>query len=67
MLMLTDRLEWWARRFQRAGKRTAAPDARRTEARAAGRRTDASADELRADERAAPRSGRFTRRALQER
>jgi hypothetical protein len=65
MLMLTDNLEWWARRFQRAARRKPS-DGRRTGEDAGDRVTRTGARDAR-DEPHAPRLGRFTRRALQER
>jgi hypothetical protein len=67
MLMLTDSLEWWARRFQRA---RAAP----SEARPAGgrggdrRRYGPRREDGRFERDDAPRAGRrFTRGALEKR
>jgi hypothetical protein len=64
MLMLTDSLEWWARRFQRA--RGTPPETRPT-----GERGDRRHGPRRKDDRFerddAPRNGRFARGALQER
>jgi hypothetical protein len=63
MLMLTDSLEWWARRFQRAR-------ATRSETRPAGERGDRRQGPRRKDGRFerddTPRTGR-SRSALQER
>ena len=58
MLTLTDSLGWWTRRFQRTpAPAPAAPDTVRRTPRAAERDPD----------RAARPTGRFTRRAMQER
>jgi hypothetical protein len=65
MLMLTDSLEWWARRFQRArGTRSETrPAGERSDRRHGPRRKDGRFDER--DD--TPRTGRFSRGALQER
>jgi hypothetical protein len=60
MLMLTDSLGWWTRRFQRSpapAPAPAAPDTARRKPRVAERDPD----------RPARPTGRFTRRELQER
>jgi hypothetical protein len=66
MLMLTDSLEWWARRFQRA-RGTAPPEGRRTGGRGADRRHGPRRKDGGFERDDASKAGRFTRGALQER
>jgi hypothetical protein len=63
MLMLTDGLEWWARRFQRA--RRTPSEARTAGERGGDRRQGPRRKDGRFARDDAPRSNRFTRGALQ--